>query len=123
VFIKGSDFPNELKNRSVKWRITDGGILDSPIIVNGSLIVDNNGSLFIPSGWSIPANDTNDHKYGLTVYKKCNGRFFVKINTFYTFIPITPGQEEIPEFTTMAIPALISIGGYLLIRRRKIEDS
>ena len=33
-----------------------------------------------------------------------------------------PGEQEIPEFPTAALPAIIAVGGYLAIRRMKNKE-
>jgi len=114
VWIKGADFPAQLRGLKVSWLITDpeapGYPLPGKPLAWGTLPVGQDGSFFVDSGWSLPLNDYAGHKYILMVYKECNqDNFFVKWDIFHT----------IPEFTSLAIPGFIAIAGYLFIRRRK----
>jgi hypothetical protein len=112
VYIKGDNLPEAVRNQWASWNITDQDAdgPEKPAVAWGEVFIDENGDFFEDSGWDIPPDDYVDHNYRLNVFSgECSSGFKTKKDSF----------ETIPEFPTAALPAIITLGGYLAIRIRR----
>ncbi len=100
--------------------IPDGKAIET----NGTVWTDANGDIIVKQIWTIPSGDYVPHDYRVDlVYEECNNKVYTKKDSFET---ISYTKEDnfktIPEFPTVAIPAVLALGGYLAIRIRSRKD-
>jgi hypothetical protein len=83
---------------------------DKPIVAEGDVNTDENGDIIVVQIWTIPGDDYPDHAYRINLeYNYCDDNIFTKKDSL----------ETIPEFPTAALPAIITLGGYLAMRIRR----
>lgn len=115
-FIPGEDLylagQNFEPDTTYEWNVTDqdadGKV--KPAVAEGTVTTDGDGNILKTLIWTIPSNDYPDHAYRINLrYNDCEHPIFTKKDSL----------ETIPEFPTVAIPAVLAFGGYMSLRLKR----
>lgn len=84
------------------------------VVAEGTVETDGDGNIVRKKIWTIPAGDYDGHKYrvDLIYCKTRHGHMHKKSDSFYT------RRLSIPEYPSPAVPLLLTLGGYLLLKTR-----
>lgn len=110
VYISGQNFDPDT---TYDWNITnqsfDGPV--KPAVAQGQVTTDGNGDIPQTWIWTFPSGEYDGHFRLNLRYNDCTFPIYTKKDTFL--------GEEIPEFPTVAIPAVLAVGGYLVLRKKR----
>jgi hypothetical protein len=111
VYLDGHKFES---NTEYSYKVLD---MDNnkTVVASGTVETDGNGDIIRKKIWTIPAGDYYGHKYRVDLIYCSNrsGHRHKKSDSFYT------GGISIPEFPSPAAPALLALGGYLLLKAKR----
>ncbi len=110
VYITGQNFDPWT---TYDWNITNQSVEGpvKPAVAQGQVTTDGNGDILQTWIWTFPSGEYDGHFRLNLRYNDCTQPIFTKKDTFV--------GAEIPEFPTVAIPAVLSLGGYLALRMKR----
>ncbi len=107
VYIGGQGFDSNEEYSYELLDVDDGGAVEA----SGTVWTDGSGNIIVQQIWTIPADDYVGHNYAVEVGDggMCKCKVVTKKDSF----------ETIPEYPTVMIPAIMSLGGYLALRVKR----